>query len=77
VAHHVSDISTTAEFLAVVSPQLAAISAGAGNPFGHPGNEVMGRLEKKLGSENIYCTDEHGIIEFITDGERLWMEVER
>jgi len=77
VAHHGSATSTTAEFLAVVSPQLAVISVGKDNPFGHPSDEVMDRLKKKLGSENIYRTDEQGTIEFITDGERLWVKVER
>ena len=42
----------------------------------------MERLEEKLGSENIYLTydaktDEHHTIEFITDGERLWVRVEK
>ncbi len=77
VAHHGSNTSTTPEFLAVVDPQLAVISVGADNRFGHPGDEVLERLEKKLGVENIYRTDQHGTIEFITDGERLWVEVER
>ncbi|MFC1966910.1 DNA internalization-related competence protein ComEC/Rec2, partial [Chloroflexota bacterium] len=82
VAHHGSATSTTAEFLAVVDPRLAVISAGEENPFGHPSNEVMERLIEKVGSENIYLTydktnDEHGTIEFITDGERLWVRVER
>ena len=75
VAHHGSNTSTTAEFLAVVNPQLAVISVGEGNPFGHPSNEIRERLEEKIGSENIYCTDEQGTIEFITDGERLWVGV--
>ncbi len=77
VAHHGSDTSTTDEFLAVVNPQLAVISAGADNRFRHPSDEVVDRLEAKLGSENIYRTDKHGTIEFITDGERLWVEVGR
>ena len=75
VAHHGSDTSTTPEFLAVVSPRVAVISAGADNKFGHPNDEVVGRLEQELGGENVYRTDEHGTIEFTTDGERLWVEV--
>ncbi len=71
VAHHGSDTSTTPEFLAVVNPQLAVISVGADNRFGHPTPKVMERLEERLGSENIYRTDEQGTIEFITDGQRL------
>jgi len=82
VAHCGSDTSTTAEFLAVVNPQIAIISVGADNPFGHPSPEVMERLKERIGSENIYQTydgetDEHHTIEFITDGERLWVRVER
>ena len=61
----------------MVNPQLAVISAGADNPFGHPGDEVMERLEEIPGSENIYRTDWHGTIEFITDGEKLWVKLER
>jgi len=77
VAHHGSDTSTCHEFLAVVNPQLAVISVGADNKFGHPTPEVMERLEQKLGSENIFRTDEHGTIEFITDGERLWVKKQK
>jgi len=77
VAHHGSDTSTTTESLAVVRPRLAVISVGEDNPFGHPSNEVLRRLIKQVGSENIYQTDEHGTIEFITDGQRLWVRVEK
>ncbi|MFC1932654.1 ComEC/Rec2 family competence protein [Chloroflexota bacterium] len=77
VDHHGSTTSTTAEFLAVVNPRLAVISVGKDNSFGHPTPEVMARLKEKIGQESIYRTDEHGTIEFITDGERLWVRVER
>jgi len=82
VAHHGSDTSTTPEFLAVVNPQLAVISVGANNKFRHPTPKVIKRLEEKLSSENIYLTydaktKEHHTIEFINDGERLWVRVER
>ncbi|MFC2048271.1 ComEC/Rec2 family competence protein [Chloroflexota bacterium] len=77
VAHHGSTTSTTDEFLAVVNPQLAVISVGEGNPFGHPSDEVVERLIEKVGSENIYRTDKHDTIEFMTDGKRLWMRSEK
>ncbi len=77
VAHHGSDTSTTPEFLAVVNPRVAVISCGADNKFGHPSDEVVSRLEQKMGGENIYRTDQQGTIEFTTDGERLWVEVGR
>ncbi|GAH52605.1 unnamed protein product, partial [marine sediment metagenome] len=67
----------SSEFLAVVNPQLAIISVGVDNRHGHPSPTVMERLKTKLGSRNIYRTDEQGTIEFITDGDRLWVKVER
>ncbi len=77
VAHHGSKTSATPQFLAVVDPEVAVISVGANNTFGHPSPEVVGRLEEKLGKNKVYLTSENGTIEFITDGERLWVEVER
>ena len=74
VGHHGSDTSTTPQFLAVVDPKVAIISVGE-NRYGHPSVEVMKRLKQRLGSENIFRTDEQGTIEFITDGERLWVKI--
>jgi competence protein ComEC len=73
VAHHGSNTSSTPEFLAVAHPEIAVISVGAGNEYGHPTEEVLERLEDLVGEENIYRTDENGTVEFITDGERLWL----
>jgi competence protein ComEC len=73
VAHHGSETSTTSQFLAAVDPEVAVISVGAENPFGHPSPEVMERLIDRLGEDNVYRTDEDGSIEFITDGEKLWL----
>jgi competence protein ComEC len=72
VAHHGSKTSTFPQFLAAVNPEVAVISVGVDNPFGHPSPEVVGRLIDKLGEGNVYRTDEDGTIEFVTDGERLW-----
>jgi competence protein ComEC len=75
--HHGSDTSTTLEFLSVVNPQAAVICCGADNKFGHPNDEVVSRLENMVGDGNVFCTADHGTIDFITDGERLWVEVEK
>ena len=61
----------------MVNPRLAVVSTGADNKFGHPSPEVIERLTEKIDPQNIYCTDEHGTIEFITDGETLWVKVEK
>jgi competence protein ComEC len=73
VAHHGSKTSTSQQFLAAVAPEVAVISVGAENTFGHPSPEVLERLIDRLGEDNVYRTDEDGTIEFITDGERLWL----
>jgi len=77
VAHHGSDTSTSQQFLAAVDPEVAVISVGADNTFGHPSPEVVERLIDRLGEDNVYRTDEDGTIEFITDGERLWVRLEK
>jgi competence protein ComEC len=76
VAHHGSETSTSQQFLAAVDPEVAAISVGADNSFGHPSPEVVERLIERLGEDNIYRTDEDGTIEFITDGEQLWVQTD-
>jgi competence protein ComEC len=76
VAHHGSKTSTSPQFLAMVDPEVAVISVGADNSFGHPSSEVVERLISRLGVENVYRTDRNGTIEFITDGESLWVKTE-
>jgi len=73
VAHHGSDTSSSPGFLAVVSPRVAVISVGADNRFGHPAPDVVSRLEDRIGKGNVYRTDERGAIDFVTDGQRLWV----
>lgn len=77
VAHHGSQTSTSSEFLAVVDPEIAVISVGARNRFGLPDAEVVTRLIQRLGSDRVYSTPAHGSIEFITDGEKLWLQTDR
>jgi len=74
VAHHGSQTSTSPQFLAVVAPDIAVISVGADNRFGLPHDEVVDRLTERLGSDRVYLTSEHGTIEFVTDGDRLWVK---
>ena len=60
VAHHGSGNSTPAELLADISPQIAVISCGENNPYGHPHSETLGRLEE-VGAK-VLRTDELGAI---------------
>jgi competence protein ComEC len=78
VSHHGSGTSTTPNFLAVVRPQAAVISVGKDNTFGHPSEKVMAGLRAiSIKDENIFRTDRSGAVEFITDGEKLWVKTER
>jgi len=56
---------------------VAAISVGEDNPFGHPSPEVLERLIGRLGEDNVYRTDKDDTIEFITNGENLWVKAEK
>lgn len=47
VAHHGSKNSTNEEFLEIVHPKLAVISAGRDNRYGHPHEETLVKLEKE------------------------------
>ena len=73
-SHHGSITSTTRQFLAAAAPEVAVISVGADNRFGHPSPDVVERLIDRVGEDNVYRTDKHGTVEFITDGERLWVK---
>lgn len=47
VAHHGSKYSTCSAFLEAAKPELALISCGEGNSYGHPHDELLKRLEEK------------------------------
>jgi len=69
VAHHGSRTSTSHELLEAWRPQIALISCGRGNPFGHPAPDVIARLEA-IGAR-IYRTDFDGEITVDTDGRHV------
>jgi len=69
VAHHGSRTSTSRELLQAWRPQIALISCGRGNPFGHPAADVIARLEA-FGAR-VYRTDLDGEITIDTDGQHV------
>ena len=74
VGHHGSRSSTSPGFLRMVDPHSAAISAGRDNRYGHPVSEVMQRLEAAVGRERIFLTAHDGTIEYVTDGDAMWVK---
>ena len=67
--HHGSKNSSCEAFLQAASPELAIVSAGANNPYGHPAQETLDRLEA-AGAE-VYRTDEAGSITVRVRGDRV------
>lgn len=67
VAHHGSYTSSSPEFLKAVSPEVAIISCGEGNDYGHPHDVTLENLETEDAA--IYRTDELGTIRVTTDGQ--------
>ena len=77
VPHHGSDSSSTRDFLSAVSPAAAVISVGEGNLYGHPHASVVERLRERVADSMLFQTAESGTVEFISDGETLWVRTER
>ena len=71
VAHHGSATSTDASFLAAVRPQIAIVSCGPDNRYGHPVPTVLERL-RSIGV-TVYRTDQQGAVLLETDGSTVWV----
>ncbi len=65
VGHHGSKTSTSAAFIQAVHPQMALISVGAKNTYGHPTGEVLSRLS--TAGVPLMRTDQHGRIVCTSD----------
>lgn len=60
VGHHGSNTSSSKNFLEQIKPEVALISVGQGNIYGHPTQATLKRLSN-IGAK-IYRTDENGTI---------------
>lgn len=67
VPHHGSRTSSTAAFVDAVDPQLAVISSGRANRFGHPHAEVVERWQA---TSCVLLTAEQGGIALQSKGDR-------
>lgn len=75
VAHHGSETSSTPDFIGAVRPQVAVITVGENNSYGHPDAAVL-ELLQEYGAA-IYRTDRHGTVVVITNGETVEIVTEK
>lgn len=67
VGHHGSDTSSSTEFLKEVDPDIAVVSVGKDNIYGHPSKKVLDLL-KALGAQ-VFLTSEMGDVVITSDGK--------
>jgi len=72
VGHHGSKTSSSEDFARAVGPNLAVISAGKDNSYGHPHQATLDTLAKL--NIPVSRTDEKGDIKIESDGEKWWFK---
>lgn len=75
IGHHGSRYATSSHFLEAIAPQVAIISCGAENKYGHPSQQVLDRLREK--NVQIYRTDIQGVITITSDGKDFYIHPTR
>jgi len=73
VSHHGSKTSSDKDFIKYVSPEIAVVSVGKNNRYGHPNKEVLERLI--MSGAYILRTDEVGDIKIFSDGKNLSFKI--
>jgi len=70
VSHHGSKYASSNDFLKRVKPEIAIVSCGAWNRYGHPAQSVLDRLRAVNPSLKLLRTDLHGEITLTTRGKQ-------
>jgi beta-lactamase superfamily II metal-dependent hydrolase len=68
IGHHGSKYATSADLLKRVQPEIAIVSCGAWNRYGHPSQAVLDRLRAANANVKLYRTDLQGEITITTRG---------
>ena len=69
VPHHGSKYASSKDFLNRVKPDVAIVSCGAWNRYGHPSQAVLDRLKAANPNVKLYRTDLQGEITITTRGK--------
>ena len=75
IGHHGSKYATSKDFLDRVKPDVAIISCGAWNRYGHPAQAVLDRLKAANPNMKLYRTDLQGEITITTRGKESDMTI--
>jgi beta-lactamase superfamily II metal-dependent hydrolase len=73
VSHHGSKYASSNDFLNRVKPEVAIVSCGAWNRYGHPSQAVLDRL--RAANVKLYRTDLQGEITITTRGKNNEMTI--
>ncbi len=73
VSHHGSKYASSKDFVDRVKPEVAIVSCGAWNRYGHPSQAVLDRL--KTANVKLYRTDLQGEITITTRGKNDEMTI--
>ena len=69
IGHHGSKYASSGDFLNRVQPEVAIVSCGAWNRYGHPSQAVLDRLRAANPNVKLYRTDLQGEITITTRGK--------
>ena len=75
IGHHGSKYATSKDFLDRVQPEVAIVSCGAWNRYGHPSQAVLDRLRAANPNMKLYRTDLQGEITITTRGKEGGMTI--
>lgn len=75
LGHHGSNTSSDRNFIDKVNPMYAIYSAGKGNSYGHPSEEIVQLFHEK--NIPLYGTDINGTIVVTTDGMTYDIQLEK
>ncbi len=73
VAHHGSSTSSSLAFLQEISPDIAIISCGYKNDYGHPHRATLDNLDAV--DAKVFRTDVNGSMQFYSDGNKIYSKV--
>ena len=74
VGHHGSNTSSSDAFIEAAAPQVAVISVGEDNEYGHPSALVISRL--KAAGASVYRTDQAGNVVVYTNGKEIQIQTQ-